>query len=316
MYNEDLKERFIASVTDSESTANAYRLIFRVSEPYEQDAGLDLCQMSERIGMPVANKLVGVSGTSVDKRLRLAKAYVKWCLENEIPGAIPDFLGTSPDLYAGITRRMVSGPIMFEEYLNSVFDRPEEKSVHNVYRLYLWLGFIGVPWEEAADLTGGNVNLTHRTVASEGSTYDIPDEALPVFRNCIELTGFDVKYRYTTRTKPRSTGTRILRGMSDDFSINRLSIKISTMETRAEKSGRTTKHIMYEHAWLSGLFYRTLNAELAGIEPDFREQAECLVRKETERNEDITDKWEPQRISSRDLSLKRDYERWKLAFFV
>lgn len=316
MYNPDLKERFIASVTDSENTANAYRLIFRISEPYERDAGMDLCQMSEKLGKPLANKLVGVSGTSVDKRLRLAKTYVKWCLENGIPDAIPDFLDVSPNLYAGILRRMVSGPIMLEEYLNSVFDRPEEKTVHNVYRLYLWLGFLGIPWEETAQLTSKNVDLLYRTVSSREVTYDIPDEAIPVFRNCIDLTGFNVKHRYSVMMKPRATGARILRGLSEDFSLDRLSIKISTLETRAEQSGRTTKHVMYDHAWLSGLFYRTMNAELAGIAPDFRAVAERLVGKETERREDVTDRWETQRISSRELGMKRDYDRWKLAFFV
>lgn len=316
MYNPDLKERFIASVTDSEYTANVYRLIFRASEQYEENAGMDLCQMDEHHGKPLANKLVGISGTSVDKRLRLAKSYVKWCVENGVPGAKSDFLNVSPNMYRNIERNMVSGPIMLEEYLNQVFDRPEEETVHNVYRCYLWLGFIGVPRMLLEDLATGSVDLERRIVEVGDVSYAIVDEAMPVFRNCVNLTAFRSKQRYGTIIKPRSLGNYLLRGMADHFALDHLTIKVTTLEANAENDGRTTRRISYDRARLSGIFYRAFNAELAGVDPGFRAEAERLTNEETEQRAGTTEKWVGQRITARETSLRRDYERWKLTFFV
>ena len=316
MYNQSLKERFIASITDSENTANAYRLVFRVSEPYETNAGLDLCQMDEHIGKPLANKLVGTSGASVEKRLNLAKYYVKWCAKEGVPGARLDFLNVSPNMYRNIMRNMVSGPIMLEEYLGQVFDRAEEETVHNTYRCYLWLGFLGVPKQLSEDLSPGSVDLERRIVEADGVPYEIYDEAMPVFRNCVCLSYFRSKQRYGTIVKPRSLGNQILRGMADRFSLNNLSIKVTTLEANALRDGKTTRRISDDRARLSGIFYRALNAEMAGIDAGFRAEAEKLTDEDTKQREGTTDKWVQQRIAARENTLRRDYERWKLAFFV
>lgn len=316
MYNTDLKERFIASVTDSENTATLYRLIFRISEPYEEHAGIDLCQMDERVGKPLANKLVGISGTSVDKRLKLAKSYVKWCVENGVPDAKLDFLNVSPNMYRNIERNMVSGPIMLEEYLGQVFDRPEEETVHNVYRCYLWLGFIGVPRHLLNELSIREVDLEQRAIETGGVRYAIIDEAMPVFRNCVNLTAFRSKQRYGTILKTRSLGSYLLRGVADHFSLSHLAIKVTTLEANAENDGKTERRISYDRARLSGIFYRAFNAELAGADAGFRTEAERLTDEETEQREGTTEKWVQQRVSARENSLRRDYERWKLTFFV
>ena len=316
MYNPDLKERFIASVTESENTATVYRNIFRLAEPYESKAGLDLCQMDAETGTPLANKLAGVSGRSVNKRIDLAQKYVRWCVENGVPGAGTGFLNVKPNPYQSVLEHMVSGPIMLGKYLDDVFERPDRNTVHNVYRLYMWLGFIGFPWRRLDEVKTSHVDTDQRVVAFDGASYSIPEEALPVFENCVSLNYFNVP-RYSKLTPmPRAPGTRILRGLSDDFSVKNLAIKVSANASRARKMGKTTKQISYEYAGMSGLFYRAMNDEIAGVEISFREEAENLVKEDTEYREGVTGKWAQTRIGAREIGLKQDYERWKLAFFV
>ena len=316
MYNEELKERFIREATESEHTANIYRKIFRITEKHEADAGLDVCEMDAVTGKSVADSLVNISGSSIEKRLMLVKQYVRWCVRNNIPGASLAFLDVVPmPPYGKIRSKMVSSPLMLRDYLDTAFDNPDKKSIHNVYRCYLWLGFMGIPGDLVTSLTVSDVDLRERTVRCLGEEFFIPDEAMPEMRNCVTLNGFSVDYP-SVSIRPRASGTRILRGFSDNTNLITLRVKTSEFGKKAEDRGLTDKRITYAYAKLSGIFYRAFRNEMAGIAPDFSREAERMEDENERVSPDIKQETRQYRVTMRVKGLKQDYKRWKLVFRV
>lgn len=316
MYNEERKERFIREFTESEHTADVYRKIFRITEKFEEAAGLDVCEMDAVTGKPVADSLVNIGGTSIEKRLNLVKQYVRWCVRNNIPGATLGFLDIVPmPPYGKIRNRMVSGPLMLKQYLDAVFDSPEKKNIHNVYRCYLWLGFAGVPGDLATEITSADVSLSERTICCLGEDFTIPEEAMPEIRNCMTLNGFTVEYP-TASVRSRTIGTRILRGFSDNTNLTALRVKASEFGKKAEDKGLTDKRLTYVYTRLSGIFYRAFRNEMAGVAPDFSRDAERLEDENERTDPSIKQETRQYRISTRTRGLTQDYKRWKLVFRV
>lgn len=317
VYNPDLKERFLREATDSEHTRKIYRAIFGAIEEFEEEAGMDVCEMDAATGKPLADSLMNVSGKSVEKRLILVKQYVRWCVRNEIPGASLAFVDVVPmPPYGKLRSKMVSGPRMMADYLNSVFDRPEKRSVHNVYRCYLWLGFIGVASDLAGQVTATDVSIPERIVRSEGMEFEIPEEAVPELRNCVELTGFATEYGNTTRFTPRGCGQAILRNLSETPNIEGLWVRTSKFRKDAQDKGRTDKAVTYSYARLSGIFCRAFRMEMAGLAVDLRKEAERLEDENERKNPDINPETRRARVNVRTNGLADDYQRWKLVFCV
>ena len=71
--------------------------------------------------------------------------------------------------------------------------------------------------------------------------------------------------------------------------------------------------LSYFRIWLSGVFYRTFEAERAGVAPDFSEFADRYVV-EKKRNPDLSTEGKRARVITVNCEMKRDYELWKDAF--
>lgn len=318
MYNPELKERFIAEATQSEHTALVYRRIFEITEAFEEKLQKDICEMDSQSGRPLADAITNVSGESIEKRLSLVKQYVRWCVRNGVPGATDSFLGVVPNPFSQIRKRMVSGPIMMRDYLNLVFDWPGELTVHNVFRCLMWLGFMGVAADRAYTLSANDVDLERRIVRVDDMICEIPDEAMPEFRNCVMQTGFFrvVNRGKTAQMTPRASGNLLLRSLVEGANPENIKIRISINQRAAEESGKTDKRLSYEHARLSGFFYRMFQREMAGEPVDFREIAERLEEESArlKPGNKADDKSAKLRIAARDRGLCADYRRWKIAF--
>lgn len=319
MYNPEQKERFIADFTESENTAANCRRLFNQTEPFEEKAGCDLCAMrpEDPLCRELASKLVSLRGESREKRLDTAKSYVRWCVKNEVPGAALDFLNVTPSWYGRFRQRMAGSPGDLLRLLDQSFDKPQAETVDVVYRCYLWLSFMGLDAEESVKLTEQDVSLQSRTVRSGEKTYPIPAEAFEDFKQCRSLPGFvfvHPKYNGPSYIE-RPDSPQFLKGLRSETDETYL----STAVYRAQKknAGENGRIVSCTSLQASGLFYRTYEAERAGIEPDFKRLAEEeTVRAEEKRGETYSNTLFRQRVTQKRKALEDDYERWKFVFGI
>ena len=311
MYNEELKERFLSSVTESENTRNVYRNIFSSTEKTEIALGKDVSAMTPEEGREIAAQLVGLRGESRVKRLYLLKQYVRWCVREGIEGATLDFLEVTANSFAGIREKMVSGPEDLKRRLDGIFGKTEEDTVRNTYRCYLWLGYMGVPESGAVALRTENVDLNSRTVEAGGKTYPIPDAAMPDFRSCATLTEFVFAHPGYNRISylKRYGGEELLRGIRSAPAVQNM--RVSVVRAQKESDGNLT----YGTLAMSGLFRNTFERERAGVEPDFsgiaRQEAEDAVKRNGTKSGPY---YLGQRAATIETTMRKDYERWKFIF--
>ena len=310
MYNEELKERFLASATESENTRNVYRNIFKTAEKTERKLGKDVSAMTPEEGKEIAAELVGLRGDSRVKRLYLLKQYVRWCVRERVEGATLDFLKITANDFAGIREKMVSGPEDLRQRLDDIFGKTEEDTVRNTYRLYLWFGYMGVPESDAISARTEDLDLTSRTITLRGTVYRIPDAAVPDFRSCATLTEFVFPHPGYNRTSfvKRYAGDELLRGIRSAPNAQNLRASVA----RAQKGSEG--NLSYTSLALSGLFRSTYERERAGIEPDFsgiaRRSAEDAAEKNGTNNADYVNT----RTAIIKSAMRNDYERWKFIF--
>ena len=319
MYNAEQKERFIRDFTESENTAANCIRLFNQTEPFEEKAGCDLCAMrpEDPLCRELASKLVSLRGESREKRLDTAKSYVKWCVKNEIPGASLDFLNVTPSWYGRFRERMTGSPGDLLRILDASFDRPEQETVDVVYRCFLWLSFMGLDAEESVSLTAEDVSLPSRTVTSRGKAYPIPSEAMEDFRKCRNLPGFTFVHPKYNRPSyiERPDSPQFLRGQRSETDAAYLSAAV--YRAQKKNAGEHSRIVSCTSLQASGLFYRTYEAERAGIPPDFKSIAEReTAEAEQKRGETYSDTIFKQRLFQKRKALEDDYERWKFVFGI
>lgn len=262
MYNEGLKLCFINDYTQKESVRELCLYTFNSIQRYEEKLATDICAIREDDLMEI---LEDISGIQSNSRVRVIRAYVKWCLEHNIENACDDLLKIDFEPLEKIRTRMVSNPLHLQMVLDEIFDAESAMSIDNVYRCYCWLAFMGVPESEAITIPADDVDLENLTVSSGRQKYRIYPESLPAFRNCKLSDSFIV----ADTEKKRYASNNILRGIKSPFKAVTLRSAITKRKKRATTEEFTPKEISYSWLWLSGVFYRMYESERAGIKPDF-----------------------------------------------
>lgn len=316
MYNEELKAKFIKNYTSSVSTSEICRYLFNSFEPYEKKWGADLCTKSAAELQPVIDNIAGLRVRSKWMKLIILKDYVKWCINVEnIPNACDGMLEINSVGLDKVRQQTVSSPLHLQKYLDGVYDKAEEKTTDNIYRCYHWLAFGGVAEEDILKIKCSDVDLSSMIVHYGNTEVPIYREAIPAFKNCIELTQFI--YKNPNYSKPiykdRIKGDTIVRGVRSSPSFKSMRVQLS--KRAKEKEEETGMRLSYNRIWLSGVFYRAYENELAGEKPDFRDIANQQIERkvyklETGRNN--------QNARKRQLAqdYMKDYQRWKLAFKI
>ena len=144
MYNEALKSEFMQETTDNISVARSYSKLFSATEPYEEKWGADLCTRNADELQIMVNEMLGTRASSIRVRLIWLKTYVKWCIDNGVPGACDGMLQIRDAGVDRIREQMVSSPFHLQIYLDSVFDPESEQTTDNIYRCFFWLAYGGM----------------------------------------------------------------------------------------------------------------------------------------------------------------------------
>ena len=311
MYNEELKNKFIESYTESVNSIRSCRDLFNVLEKYENEWGADICTRSEDELRDVLESIVGFRISSHHMRLLILKRYAKWCLEQNIPGACDALLRIKIDGIERFRNSTVASPLGLQMYLDTLFRKETDQGTDSILRCYLWLAYGGATEKEIVNIRKEDVHLDLMEVVYNDKVIPIYREALPAFKCCLRLNEMKVLRNGFAAVYQRADGDILLRTIKDAHPTSAsLKAHLSTVAKRRIDEGKTTTRLSYYKAWLSGVFYRMYELERVGIKPDFTKLAEQQAEGKEYKLKGSRNTREA-KIRQIAREYMDDYERWK-----
>ena len=273
MFNEELKDRFSKEYSDSISMRKACYRAFTALEKYETEWGADLCTQPVEVVQKVIDELTGLRSKSINSRFSIYKEYVKWCIKNNIPGACDGTLMVDVSGIEKMRKHTVKNPRHLQRYLDEICDKESDFTTDNTMRCYHWLAYSGMNEEEILLVSKNHIDFQKMSIVFNNNEYPIYREAVPCIVNCINLVQFRFKHPNYSADKDvfrnRVSGDLLMRGIRGTPSLASIRTELSRRSRKCIEDGRTSMQLSYRRIWLSGLFYRMYEDELAGFEPDF-----------------------------------------------
>ncbi len=310
MYNEELKMRYLDVKNPNDAPT---KLVFEAISKYEEAWHADICTRSKEDIQEIIDNIVGMRSSSFLQRVNILKDYVRWCLEQGVPGATDGMLHISQAGLGKIALQTVGSPLHLKRYLNCLF-KPDSEGVDCIYKSYLWLAYSGMRESDITKVETNCVDFDKMIIKFNGDEYPIYKESIQPLEVCAQSPTLvyedDIRYKIYQRVE----GNLLLRGYRAVPSYKTIRSELSRHIKRAIESNKTKQSISYFRAWISGVFYRTYEAECAGIPPDFSYVAqEHMINKEYAINEEA--KWIAKR-SSLAKGYLSDYNRWKAVYYA
>lgn len=312
MYNEEWKNKFIESSGYKESTKDSIRFTLEKAGKYEKEFDTDMSSMSdEQLGYVIDN-IYGVSKSSFKSIKAYINSYIEWCIKNVDCARDSGTSSLSPgkSAFAKFKTQMVMSPKHLQSILDCVFDPEEMGTYDNLYRLYFWCAFSGIPEKDLPNLTGKNFSLETQTIIYDGKEHIIYRESIPSIKNSINLSEF--VYYHPNYTKPitraRVDEDSVFRGIKNGLNLSTFKPMVSKRVTESINDKRNTVRLSYAKIQKSGMFYRVYEDELIGIPPSFADYAIEVAAS----NGKITNERDVLPIKQR---LKGDYSLWKKVFY-
>lgn len=317
MYNESLKAKFIEEYTKSMSRYDVCVKAFNAIEPYENDWGADFCTRTSEELAPVIEQLVGFRVRSRWQRIIIFKKYVSWCIASGVEGACDGMLHVDNVGLSKIRSQTIFNPMELQRYLNAICEPESEQTIDNIYRCFYWLAFAGMDEEDILKVRCADVDFQNMVVHFDDDEYEIYRDAIPAFRNAATLTEFVYKHPNYPPDKRvirnRAPGNTLIRGIRSAVSVKSLRVELSRRSKKCIDDGLTEKQLSYYRVWLSGLFYRVYQGELAGIPVDFSSAAVRFMDGKIYKLDSGRNTPEAKKRAVMNDYLQ-DYERWKAAF--
>ena len=320
MYNEKIKQAFIESYTNKSSVKSTCVGVFNRFEKYEVEKDSDLCTMSTDELQSIVSNMLGVRSGGHYAVTCLLKAYAKWCLENGIDGATDSMMHVTDNNLEKIRKQMVSSPLHLQKYLDTLYYSENEKTVDDTFRCFFWLAFGGCEQDDVIRVLDSDVDFEDMVVrVDEIKEYPIYRESLKAFKNCVNLTSFVYKHPNYSKDilRDRVPGHQLLRGIKSEANLDYIRAQISERARKAIKLGKTISNLSHYRVWLSGMFYRIYQYELAGFDPDFSELAlKFMDNKGNKYNSEDNKANTKYKIAYKRAlrDFEEDYNRWKAAF--
>lgn len=326
MYNTEIKTRFITEFSTNTGRRHVATIMFNAIEPYEVKWNADFCTRSKEELQPVVSEIVGFRTNSKKLRLTILKEYIRWCIKNQIEGACDELFLIEELGLDKLKRQMVANPQHLQRYLNCICDAESEETVGCIYRCFYWLAYGGMKEEDVLDVAASDVDLLDMVVRHGGNEYPIYREAIPAFKNCVNLTQFRYKHSNYSADKvvfkERASGDMLLRGISESKSIKAVRVEMSRRAKNPKFKSVSDEadisldlKLSFYRVWLSGLFYRTYEAERAGMPADFMAAAEQFMEGKTYKLDSGRNL-----IGAKQRQLAsdylEDYNRWKEAYSI
>ena len=304
MYNESLKEAFLAQRGNKPTTEKIERTILESISGIERSLNADACTWDFDQAQSAINQISRLRKGSQTRQLFVLQEYVRWCITQVIPGACDGMLKVKGANFDRMREMTVSGPEDLQKCLNDVFSPESTEDITSIYRCYFWCGFAGMDEGDVFKLTARDIDFANLRICFGGKTYTLYEQSVPAFRNAVMLTDFHTSdERVQSSRKPRSDGVHIMRGTTG---VPKTASFRAMMSRAFRKDG--VRELTYKRVKLSGRFYEVWMAELRGSPPDFTTaipDASSAKSGEVRRKAGVTAN-----------ELLSDYIRWKNAFHL
>lgn len=316
MYNENLKRQFIKSYAKTETVVKICESVFKAFEESENKHGADLCTMSTEELQPIISTIVGFRVRSKWVRLIILKDYVRWCIGMGVKDARGDMLSITNVGLEKVKLQTVPNPRSLQNYLNVICAPEDDKTIDNIYRCYYWLAYAGMDEEDIMEVKSADVDFKNMVVNyhKKSTTVPIYPEAVKAIRYCSELESFQFIHPNYSEAKwrPRVSGSLLMRGVKTNGSLK--SVRVEMSKRAKEQEDKTQFKLSYFRVWISGVFYRAHEGEIAGEEASFSDIAANQMEGKTYKLDSGRNT-----IAAKHRQLTRDYEedyeRWKLAWY-
>ena len=318
MYNADQKKEFILNYSKKDSTRKACVTLFNALERMEESWGADISTVDEAKARTAMESVVGIRADTIAWRPNVLREYARWCLAQGKPNACDALLKVEVKGDVKMRKHTVKNPRHLQSYLDAICDPESKLTVDMATRCYCWLAYAGLEEEDILRLTKENVDFQNMVVTYNGKDYPLYREALKSVQACATMTYFMFEHpvfssQGGTVQRDRAPGDQLVRGFRVELTGTTIRASLSRLAREAERAGKTDIRLSHYRLWLSGLFYRVYEDEVAGIEDPrvifFRfvqEYTKGIVYKlDTGRNTQTTKR---QSIAG---AYYRDYQRWK-----
>lgn len=311
MYNKEWKDKYLQICVDAGNFSKTKELgsLFEDVSVYEERYGKDVCAMALEELQVVVDGALGNRTSVKEKEISLLRGYIKWCIASSYPDANDNISDVNLLGLAKMRAQTVANPLHFQLYLDSVFRPSVKETMDEVYKCYLWLGYLGVNDEDAMEIMDQDIDLIDREISYRGKEIPIYTEAMPVFKNVVRLQSFVYEHPEYEIRRDRVDGHLLLRGVRADVQIFTIRSAVSRGMKRAVNDGLVDQQITFRRARLSGIFYRMYERERAGLPVDFSTAVlDDLAAKGT--LDTASNKLKKVKLSQ----YEADYERWKLVY--
>lgn len=327
MFNEDLKSRFISETAENEAQTKGFKRLFGKTEPFENSWDTDISHANVDQMQQVVDQIMGFRSWGKNENIHMLEKYFDWCYHNGDNNVTDALKHVDKSGVEKMRNRTVRTPQHMKSYIDNVIDARDD-TTRAPLKVYLWLAFSGVFEYDARYLRTTDIDLKTMTIklrhCGAERTYPIYREAINAFRTCVNNSSFIYLHKCPEceYKRNRVQGDFLLRGLETK---NNIDVKDSLTTTRfmnglarcrrglTDEVAAKYPNISYHAAWISGVFYRAFQAEMAGEDVDFRYVArESLLQDIQEKpysKKDISAK-----ISSTASHMKNDYNRWKKTF--
>ena len=303
MYNEERKMRFL---TETRSSTDYGRSIFKRTSEYEEKAGADLCELPLSTLQTLANQNFGARTRAVYSAIAFLRSYVMWCKENGY-NVVDDIYKVQTQMDEKVKRLMVASPKHLQSILDKAFHPLESETVDCVYRCYLWMAFAGMEEADALNVKVNEIDFSSMLIEHGGKSYEIYREAMQAFRMACDATEFVYEHPNYKQRRSRCPGDYLMRGIRSD------KIKATTIKSVVKKAFKSNGiELTYSNIRLSGMFYRAYETERMGDEVNFDGMiAEHIIKMDSTFHKNYT-RSKVANLIKRDLF--DDYACWKAAF--
>ncbi len=265
MYNEERKMRFL----EEEYTSPVVGMsIFTTSEPYEREAGKDLCELEAEILQDMTDHKFGIRTRTLESTIGIIRSYVTWCEKQGYP-TCNGINEIEVRMDKKMRRYMVASPKHLQAVLDEAFSPVDEQTVDCLYRCYIWMVYSGMLEDDALNVKTDEVKFYSMTIEHGGKSYEIYREAASAFHLACEAEEFKYKHpKYETMRK-RYAGEYLMRGVRSE------KIDVSTVRRLVAVAFQPKGiSLSYKRIRLSGIFYRAYELERMGSAVNFDKLAE------------------------------------------
>jgi hypothetical protein len=314
MYHAEQKTRFIKDYSTKISVRDWAKSLFERIQPFEEERGADFCTFDLETTQQVFESVASVSKQGRGALRSVLRGYCRWCREHGVEGVTDATEQIDVMASDAMRRKTVRNPRHLQAFLDVLCVPESEQTSDNNFRSYYWLAYSGLGDEEIFRVTTDEVDFLNAVVRHGGREYPIYREAVPALRNCVELSAYRyLNPNYTEAIwRDRVPGNILLRGVRSTPTVGIIRVDFAKREKKAVAEGKTDMQLSYRRIWLSGVFYRMYEDELAGFQPDFSAFID-------ERLGDFqyagANSQEYKRRQAAE-AFRTDYERWKETLIV